>query len=170
MGKKFTGGYIGSLSESQQKDLTTMHENFKEWKVKMESWEGQSYFQLDDRFLLKFLRARDFDVHKSTDMLKKALEFREKWQPQKIRVEDEDVKEGVEAGTWRLAGYTRKDHPIQLIQLANFNPKEVKSVPQYTRTILFHRESTLKRMALDGWKVETSVVIFDSKFLSPGFF
>lgn len=164
MGRKFKGGYIGQLDESQQAALTEMHKRFAEWKVKVESWEN-SVFQIDDRFLLKFLRARDFDVAKATDMLNKHLEYREKWTPHKVNPEtDPEVQEALDKGIWRLAGVSKAGHPIQLIQVALFLPKEVKSDEQYIKNCLFHRESTLRAIARDGWKVETGMVIFDSTF------
>jgi len=164
MGKKFTGGFIGQLSESQEQCLKEMHERFKDWKAKMDTWGGSAAFKLDDRFMLKFLRARDFDVEKAAEMLTNHLELREKWQPHLITQNDEDVKEGLEKGSWRMVGEDRAGHPIQLIALDKFNPKDVKSTDAYTRTLLFHRETTLKKMEHDGWKVETSVVIFDREW------
>ena len=164
MGKKFTGGYIGQLDDSQKKALAEMHEKFADWKEKMASWEG-AVFQLDDRFILKFLRARDFNVEKASDMLTKHLEFREKWMPHTISLEDPDVKDALLVGTWRLAGETLKGNPVQLIQVGKFIPKEVESAEQYTRNVLLHRELTLKKLIHDGWKVETSTVMFDSEFI-----
>src|SRR5689334_4822708 len=110
MGKKFKGGYIGQLDESQEKALAEMHVNFADAKIATEKCKD-SAFQLNDLFFLKFLRARDFDVAKATEFLTKHLEFREEWQPHTISPSDPAVMKWLETDIWRLAGRDRSGHP-----------------------------------------------------------
>lgn len=159
MGKKFKGGYIGILTESEKQALAELHEKFAHWKSKVDSWGG--WFKLDDRILLKFLRARDFDMATTCEMLEKNLVFREKWQPHLLTETDADVKAGLDTDIWRLAGETREGHPIQLVFASRFNAKTVVSLEQYTKFMIYQREATARKMDREGWKVETTSVMFD---------
>jgi len=92
--------------------------------------------------------------------------MRVNWSADDIKPEDEDVSEGLKAGTWRLAGETREGHVIQQILVGKFIPDEVRSMEQYWRTIICQRELSVKTLAAKNWKTETTVVIFDSEPLS----
>jgi len=62
-------GYLGNLSCEQQKALDQMRERIKDVATP----------RCDDRYLLRFLRARQFDVDKSEKKLRATLEFRKRW-------------------------------------------------------------------------------------------
>uniref|UniRef100_A0A8C9PN54 SEC14 like lipid binding 6 n=1 Tax=Spermophilus dauricus TaxID=99837 RepID=A0A8C9PN54_SPEDA len=74
-------GQVGDLSPSQEKSLAQFRVNVQDVLSALSN--------ADDSFLLRWLRARSFDLQKSEDMLRKHMEFRKQqdldnilaWQP-----------------------------------------------------------------------------------------
>uniref|UniRef100_A0A2R8ZQL7 SEC14 like lipid binding 6 n=1 Tax=Pan paniscus TaxID=9597 RepID=A0A2R8ZQL7_PANPA len=77
-------GQVGDLSPSQEKSLAQFRENIQDVLSALPN--------PDDYFLLRWLRARSFDLQKSEDMLRKHMEFRKQqdlanilaWQPPEV--------------------------------------------------------------------------------------
>ncbi|PNI97895.1 SEC14L6 isoform 1 [Pan troglodytes] len=77
-------GQVGDLSPSQEKSLAQFRENIQDVLSVLPN--------PDDYFLLRWLRARSFDLQKSEDMLRKHMEFRKQqdlanilaWQPPEV--------------------------------------------------------------------------------------
>jgi hypothetical protein len=61
--------YLGDMNEEQQECL----KNFKEWIEKNEATKNPWHI---DEFLLKFCRARKFDIDKVIEMFKNYMEYR----------------------------------------------------------------------------------------------
>jgi hypothetical protein len=123
-----------------------------------------TWFHLaDDRVLLQFLRARDYDVKKAGVMIDRVIAERSKWRPWEIKATDEDVKRGLlkNGGVWRMMGYTQAGNPIMLVQVKRFIPSEVESVETYTRVLLYELE-VVKRMTMEkNYQSERVIVIYD---------
>ena len=86
---KIEEGHVGNLTESQATALNEMKTIFVEEiklsqakiPAKSEAKSDQpriDYFELSDYTLLRYLRARNFDVSRASRMLKKTLAWREK--------------------------------------------------------------------------------------------
>ncbi|KAF4011584.1 hypothetical protein G4228_003620 [Cervus hanglu yarkandensis] len=77
-------GQVGDLSPSQERALAQFRENMQDVLAVLPS--------TDDYFLLRWLRARSFDLKKSEDMLRKHVKFRKQqdldnilaWQPSEV--------------------------------------------------------------------------------------
>ncbi|XP_005341930.2 SEC14-like protein 6 [Ictidomys tridecemlineatus] len=77
-------GQVGDLSPSQEKSLAQFRVNVQDVLSALPN--------ADDSFLLRWLRARSFDLQKSEDMLRKHMEFRKQqdldsilaWQPPEV--------------------------------------------------------------------------------------
>ncbi|XP_040106996.1 putative SEC14-like protein 6 isoform X2 [Oryx dammah] len=77
-------GQVGDLSPSQERALAQFRENVQDILAVLPS--------TDDYFLLRWLRARSFDLKKSEDMLRKHVKFRKQqdldnilaWQPSEV--------------------------------------------------------------------------------------
>lgn len=77
-------GQVGDLSPQQQEALTRFREILQDVLPTLP--------KADDFFLLRWLRARNFDLKKSEDMLRKHVEFRNQqdldhiltWQPPEV--------------------------------------------------------------------------------------
>nr|XP_002719753.2 putative SEC14-like protein 6 [Oryctolagus cuniculus] len=77
-------GHVGDLSPSQERVLSQFRENIRDVLPTLPN--------PDDAFLLRWLRARSFDLQKSEDMLRKHMEFRKQqdldhileWQPPQV--------------------------------------------------------------------------------------
>nr|XP_020762752.1 putative SEC14-like protein 6 [Odocoileus virginianus texanus] len=77
-------GQVGDLSPSQERALAQFRENMQDVLAVLPS--------ADDYFLLRWLRARNFDLKKSEDMLRKHMKFRKQqdldnilaWQPSEV--------------------------------------------------------------------------------------
>ncbi|KAM7234551.1 hypothetical protein CapIbe_014709 [Capra ibex] len=77
-------GQVGDLSPSQERALAQFRENVQDVLAVLPS--------TDDYFLLRWLRARSFDLKKSEDMLRKHVKFRKQqdldniltWQPSEV--------------------------------------------------------------------------------------
>lgn len=97
-------GTLGNLSEHQQETLQKFKDNLKDVLKP----------QHEDAVLLQFLRARNFDLEKSSDMFRKHLEWRIKWKVDSI-LEDytpSKILDMYYGGG--IAGYDKVGDPILL--------------------------------------------------------
>ncbi|XP_077153268.1 SEC14-like protein 2 [Ranitomeya variabilis] len=110
-------GRVGDLSPKQEEALGKFRESVKDLMPQL-----PSYCQ-DDYFLLRWLRARCFNLQKSESMLRKNMEFRkhidsdnvlEKWQP------PEAVQKYLSGG---LCGYDLEGCPIWYDVIGPLDPK-----------------------------------------------
>jgi hypothetical protein len=155
------GGFVHNITPEQQETLNTFKEQIAKQVTKYTCTPGK-WFQLDDdRVLLKFLRARNFDVKEALVMVHYHVDMRANWDVDNMKLTDEDLAEALKMGVWRLAGTSKQGHPIQQILVGHFHPRDVKTMEQYWRTVIFQRELSLLAMQEEDWKVETTMVLFD---------
>ncbi|XP_001365475.1 SEC14-like protein 4 [Monodelphis domestica] len=157
-------GRVGDLSPQQEEALAQFRKNVQDVLGELRN--------PDDYFLLRWLRARNFDLQKSEAMLRKHVEFRKqedldnilKWQPP-------EVLQLYDAGGF--CGYDREGCPIWLDITGNMDPKGliystskealIKKRTQILEFLL--RECELQSEKL-GKKIETFLMVFDIENLS----
>uniref|UniRef100_G3VS19 SEC14 like lipid binding 4 n=2 Tax=Sarcophilus harrisii TaxID=9305 RepID=G3VS19_SARHA len=126
----------------------------------------------DDYFLLRWLRARNFDLQKSEDMLRKHVVFRKQedldnilnWKPPEVlQLYD----------TGGFSGYDREGCPVWIDSAGSLDPKglilssgKANMIKKRTQTLMILlRECELQSERL-GKKIETFIIIFDLENLS----
>ncbi|XP_063769455.1 SEC14-like protein 2 isoform X2 [Pseudophryne corroboree] len=155
-------GRVGDLSPKQEEALVKFRENVKDLKPKLPP------FLQDDYFLLRWLRARCFNLQKSESMLRKHMEVRkhmdadnvlEKWQPPEV------VQKYLSGG---LCGFDREGSPIWYDVIGPLDPKGLlfsasKQDLMKTKVRDCERMQQECRMQSEklGRKVEEVVMIYD---------
>ncbi|EDM00207.1 similar to SEC14 (S. cerevisiae)-like 2 (predicted), isoform CRA_b [Rattus norvegicus] len=157
-------GQVGDLSPQQQEALTRFREILQDVLPTLP--------KADDFFLLRWLRARNFDLKKSEDMLRKHVEFRNQqdldhiltWQPPEvIRLYD----------SGGLCGYDYEGCPVWFDLIGTLDPKGLfmsASKQDLIRKRIKVCEMLLHECELQsqklGRKVERMVMVFDMEGLS----
>ncbi|XP_032112781.1 SEC14-like protein 4 isoform X2 [Sapajus apella] len=156
-------GRVGDLSPQQQEALSRFRENLQDLLPRVPN--------ADDYFLLRWLRARDFDLQKSEDMLRRHMEFRKQqdldnilsWQPPEvIRLYD----------SGGLCGYDYEGCPVYFNIIGSLDPKGLLLSASKQDMIqkrikvceLLLRECELQTQKL-GRKIETALMVFDMEGL-----
>ncbi|XP_037673112.1 SEC14-like protein 4 isoform X1 [Choloepus didactylus] len=157
-------GRVGNLSSQQQEALARFRENLQDLMPTLP--------KADDYFLLRWLRARDFDLQKSEDMFRKHVEFRKQqdldniltWQPS-------EVIQLYDSGG--LCGYDYDGCPVWFDIIGTLDPKGLLLSASKQELIrkrvraceLLVRECELQSQKL-GRKIETVLMVFDMEGLS----
>jgi hypothetical protein len=142
--ERIGGGFVGELSEEQEKALFATRAAVKDCVYPER--DGSGWFRLDDRIVLRFLRAKAFNVPKAVAMIKDHLKFRCQWRPNDIRDTDPDIAAFTKAGIWEVIGDTNDGHPVELLRFRNYHPADF-TMDQFTRAIVFHRERVLEKLS-----------------------
>ncbi|XP_077016681.1 SEC14-like protein 4 isoform X6 [Tamandua tetradactyla] len=157
-------GRVGDLSSEQQEALARFRENLQDLLPTLP--------KADDYFLLRWLRAREFDMQKSEDMFRKHLEFRKqqdldnilKWQPS-------EVIQLYDSGG--LCGYDYEGCPVWFDIIGTLDPKGLllsASKQELIRKRVRACELLLQECELQseklGRKIETVLIVFDMEGLS----
>lgn len=133
-----------------------MAEMFKDttcWEI-----ENKTGFELCDQILLRFLRARKFNVDKAAKLLRSHLEWRDEWKPTTLTLED--IPNGYKMGMLRFwEPSARGGHPVLHIDVGLWEPNAYE-IDEFTKKCAFYLE-TCVRMAEPG--VETGIIVFDLK-------
>ncbi|XP_070484629.1 SEC14-like protein 4 [Equus przewalskii] len=157
-------GRVGDLSPQQQEALARFRENVQDLLPTLRN--------PDDYFLLRWLRARKFDLQKSEDMLRKHMEFRKQqtldniltWQPP-------EVIQLYDSGG--LSGYDYEGCPVWFDLVGKLDPKGLllsaspqELIRQRIRVCeLLVQQCELQSQKL-GRNIETMVLVFDLEGLS----
>ncbi|VDI56430.1 Hypothetical predicted protein, partial [Mytilus galloprovincialis] len=105
-------GFVGDLSEKQSTALQKFRENVKDVLEP----------EHDDHYLLRWLRARNFDLKKSEDMLRKHLIWRKEEDIDNIlRQKTPDVIENYYPGGH--CGFDKDGSPVWIDPIGNIDPK-----------------------------------------------
>ncbi|XP_048199247.1 SEC14-like protein 4 [Perognathus longimembris pacificus] len=157
-------GRVGDLSPQQQQALARFQEDLQDILPALP--------KADDYFLLRWLRARNFDLHKSEDMLRKHMKFREQqdldhiltWQPS-------EVVQLYDSGG--LCSYDYEGCPVWFDIIGTLDPKGLllsASKQELIRKRIRVCELLLHQCDLQsqklGRKIETFVMVFDMEGLS----
>ncbi|KAG6874021.1 hypothetical protein C0995_007978 [Termitomyces sp. Mi166 len=157
-------GRLGNLTAEQQQILTTFKEQLTADGIFVPE-------RMDDAFLLRFLRARKFDLDKAKTMLKDSEEWRKAEGVDDI-LETFDFKEKVEVDKWYPQYYHKTDkdgRPIYIEVLGKLDIDELYKVTtqdrQIQRLISEYEKSAKYRFPACskafGHPVETSCTILD---------
>lgn len=152
-------GQVGDLSPQQQEALARFRETLQDLLPTLP--------KADDYFLLRWLRARNFDLKKSEDMLRKHVEFRNQqnldqiltWQaPEVIQLYD----------SGGLSGYDYEGCPVWFDIIGTMDPKGLfmsASKQDMIRKRIKVCEMLLHECELQsqklGRKIERMVMVFD---------
>lgn len=157
-------GQVGDLSPQQQEALTRFQENLHDVLPTLP--------KVDDYFLLRWLRARNFDLKESEDMLRKHVEFRNQqdldhiltWQPP-------EVIQLYDSGG--LCGYDYEGCPVWFDIIGTMDPKGLlmsASKQDLIRKRIKVCEMLLHECELQsqklGRKIERMMMVFDMEGLS----
>ncbi|XP_069353540.1 SEC14-like protein 4 isoform X2 [Eulemur rufifrons] len=152
-------GRVGDLSPQQQEALARFQENLRDLLPTLPS--------TDDYFLLRWLRARNFDLQKSENMLRQHVEFRKQqdldnilsWQPL-------EVIQLYDSGG--LCGYDYEGCPVWFDVIGALDPKGLllsASKQELIRKRIRVCELLLRECALQseklGRKIEMVLMVFD---------
>ncbi|XP_004481413.1 SEC14-like protein 4 isoform X2 [Dasypus novemcinctus] len=157
-------GQVGDLSSQQQEALARFRENLRDVLPTLP--------KADDHFLLRWLRARDFDLQKSENMFRKHVEFRKQqdldniltWQPPEvIRLYD----------SGGLCGCDYEGCPVWFDIIGTLDPKGLllsASKQELIRKRVQACERLLRECELQseklGRRIETVLMVFDMEGLS----
>lgn len=128
-------GYSGHLEVEQQSSLDTVRG--KTWTCK-EAQLSPPAVVIDDEFLLRFLRARKFDVGKTEKLMQAHLDWRDKFMPTQIT--PNDVSEVLGSGLARFGPYSKQGLPTVMVKVSFFEPKLFPNVDMFTRYAAFFFE------------------------------
>ncbi|KAB1255630.1 SEC14-like protein 4 [Camelus dromedarius] len=157
-------GRVGDLSPQQQEALATFRDNLQDLLPTLP--------KADDYFLLRWLRARNFDLQKSEDMVRKHMEFRKQqdldnilsWQPS-------EVIQLYDSGG--LCGYDYEGCPVWFDIIGTLDPKGL--LLSATKQELIRKRIRVCEMLLQqcdlqsqklGRKIEMVLMVFDLEGLS----
>uniref|UniRef100_A0A8C0AKI7 SEC14 like lipid binding 4 n=1 Tax=Bos mutus grunniens TaxID=30521 RepID=A0A8C0AKI7_BOSMU len=166
-------GRVGDLSPEQQEALTRFRDNLQDLLPTLP--------KADDHFLLRWLRARNFDLQKSEDMLRKSaspavspqhVEFRKQqdldnileWKPS-------EVVQRYDAGG--LCGYDYEGCPVWFDIIGTMDPRGlllsaskqelIRKRIRVCELLLHECEQQSQKL---GRRVDTAVMVFDMEGLS----
>lgn len=108
-----------------------------------------------DNDCLRFLRARQWDVEKATEMAVNNVKWRASVMPWSIT--PENIPNALPSGVWRWAGFTKSGKPILHVDCANWKPSEYYGVDEYIRYLAYLLEGCVSRM---GTGTERLCVIY----------
>lgn len=97
-----------------------------------------------DADLLRFCRARQFDVDKASEMAINNIKWRASVKPWAIV--PENCPKALPSGVWRWAGYTKSGMPILHVDCENWKPTEYYGVDEYIRYLAYILEGAVARM------------------------
>ncbi|XP_045390421.1 SEC14-like protein 4 isoform X1 [Lemur catta] len=164
-------GRVGDLSPQQQEALARFQENLRDLLPTLPN--------ADDFFLLRWLRARNFDLQKSENMLRQHVEFRKQqdldnilsWQPLEGPYPHAQVIQLYDSGG--LCGYDYEGCPVWFDIIGTLDPKGLllsASKQELIRKRIRVCELLLRECALQseklGRKIEMVLMVFDMEGLS----
>ncbi|XP_054748836.2 SEC14-like protein 2 [Lytechinus pictus] len=155
-------GFVGDLSEKQSKALDELQSRLN--GVEFPGPENDDR----DAYLLKWLRARQFDVGKAEFMLKNHLSFREKWNVQSLidNWHPPEVLDKYMVGG--LCGFDKDGAPVWYEPFGYFDPKGLvlsttgndlmKMKIKICEEILSQLRAQTKKL---GKRIDRFVIVFD---------
>ena len=112
-------------------------------------------FALDDYTLLKYLKARDFDVKRASKILYEHLEFRRNYRPEELTLASPGVfEEALPMGT------SLKGNAVLAFRVRTYNPS-MYTKESFLVSRVYEVEQAHRRMALAGWKSDRIMCISD---------
>lgn len=146
-----TWGYLGHLTPQQEEVLQQM--KLRDYRC-IESQSGA--FPIDDACLLRFLRARKFDLEKADRMFQHHLTWRDRILPSSLT--PNDISQVLGCGVARFGPYSRDGQPVLIVKVGNFDPNMFDSVELFTKYCAFFFERGKSKLVGGGDK---AILFFD---------
>jgi len=127
---------IPGLADWQQYAFTTLHHKIHS---AVDISEEQKAF-CDTSCILRYLRARDFNISKAENMLRATLSWRQQECPQNISTAE--ILPVLNLGTAYGAGLDKLNRPVIYVKPGAFNPE---SVEMRVRYLIYLMETTINR-------------------------
>lgn len=145
-------GYLGHLSAEEQRVLEEMR---KTPYTCVEHAQGK--YKIDDECLLRFLRARKFDLEKADKMFTAHLQWRDRFLPMSLT--PNDISQVLGMGVARFGPYSKQGQPVIIIKVGQFDPSAFASVDLFTKYCAFFFERGVAKLAAHG--NDKAVLFFD---------
>lgn len=157
-------GRVGDLSLKQEHVLTQFRDRLQDVLPQLPDQ--------DDRYLLRWLRARNFNIQKSEAMVRKHLEFRKQLKVDTI-IEDFKPPEVIEKYlSGGMCGYDREGSPVWYDVVGPLDPKGLlmsASKQDYLKVKILHTELLRRECQRQSQKlgkyVESITLIYDCEGL-----
>lgn len=149
--RKNNAGYAGHLTPKEEEALQQLRA--KNYTCK-EAESGA--FTLDDDCLLRFLRARKFDLTKADLMLTTHLTWRDKMMPSEIH--PKDLAYALTAGMVYFGPYTRTGLPTIVVDADLFDPSKIPSMEYFSKFCAFFFQRAIGKLPRG---VDKAILIFD---------
>jgi hypothetical protein len=163
--KKRIGGYVGNLTLQQEKILEIMREKYENWLKENKKEEIDVKWRIKmneentrDYLLLRFLRARNFDLEIAFKLLIDCIIWRETFQGIGVdNIKEETILNELKSGKAFAHGKDKTNHPIIYIKV-RLHKKGVIDLTETQRFAVYLIEKNLHLMKPP---IETSTLIFD---------
>lgn len=149
-------GFVGNLSPQQEAALNEMRERLSKLDGKM--GECIKNMPVDDPIVLRFLRARKFDVNQAYEMLYAMLKFRIEFQQIGVGALDPMMCENeLKAGKSFYHGHDKEGRPVCYIRARHHDPSKSDPLENQRFTVLM-MEYGKSQLQPPG---ETVTIVFD---------
>jgi len=86
---------------------------------------------MEDKHLLRFLRARNFDIEKATNMLTADLQWRKEFENRLIKgSEAPSIVEFCNTGFMYRAGFDKDNRPVLVLKFCLAFPRQIKDISE----------------------------------------
>lgn len=151
-----TWGYLGHLDEKQTAALDEMRS--RNYSC-IESRGPNPKFVINDETLLRFLRARKFDIDKASKMLEAHLAWRDKYLPSTLT--PNDIASVLGQGVARFGPYSKSGLIATMIKVEWFDPAKFEGdVDLFIKYVAFFFERGITKLPRGGDK---GMLFFDMK-------
>jgi len=127
---------VDQLNETQSATLAEFREKVKSWEMSqiIRDW-------IDDYCLCRYLRAREWNLNKSAEMLKATIEWRESFRPHEIK--EDEIKDQLRSRSNYVHGTDKNGHPVVYMR----NARDLPGSPEEKlKVIVYNLEHTISVM------------------------
>jgi len=158
-GRSYREATPADTAAAQERVLAKVREHFKA-SVAPDGLAEK--YRLDDRTLLTFCRARNFDADKTIAMIDDHLKWRATWKPHTITSDSPGVAALLRTGVLRARlPDAHFGHPVFLFSVSKFRPADIKAEDDFTRTVIYLGQIMFNSFFRQGFHPDTAFVIFD---------
>eukprot|EP00300_Choanocystis_sp_HF-7_P016113 c1929_g1_i1.p1 GENE.c1929_g1_i1~~c1929_g1_i1.p1 ORF type:complete len:243 (+),score=43.75 c1929_g1_i1:27-755(+) len=110
---------------------------------------------LENEEIVRFLRARRYNIAATTKMLRNHVAWLEKYRPREVQMESLEI--AIRSGSWRMWGRDKKGHPILFVDVGKWNPQDY-DIDYYIRMCAWF---LLRAVEMQPEGISSTVVVFD---------
>jgi hypothetical protein len=148
--------HISPLTESQRTALDQLRSLVRNSDS---GDEEERQLASEDRALLRFLRARKYDVAKAFKMIEPNLNWRKVWKPSHVTAAD--LPNSLFTGCWKFAGFGKTGMPVILAKASLWRPGAYNGVEEWVKHVCYFFEQNFLRMDTARTGVEKQIFLFD---------